>query len=399
MNRRAIVAALSVASLLAWCPAALGQGRENATVETARGVLADMVRLPEQGIPPALLSRAQAIAIIPGVIKAGFLVGGRFGRGIVMVRDAAGNWSNPVFVTLGGGSFGFQAGAQSTDLILVFRNRRSVDSFLLGRGKFTLGADASVAAGPLGRTLGAGTDVTLASEILSYSRSRGLFAGVSLDGSAVALDWASNVDFYGEVAGPAAILGGAPVTVPESAQRLKAALRTATGAPAVEAAPSTPASVTPAPGAFRAPRGSRTYQVADQADALQPTGSVATIPVTGRWKRPGERTAVSSVVSADRSLTLPEGEMLVDDGRPLSPGSPVRIVSEPTTRGVASGTVVRQPTTRGGTPASAITGNVPCQPAPELQPVAVIRSAPAASARPASAPVVLRSTPTGRTLR
>jgi lipid-binding SYLF domain-containing protein len=211
------------------CAPALGQMREAATVEAATVAFHEIMRIPESGIPPALLSGSHAIAIVPNVLKASFLVGGRFGRGVVVVRDASGHWSNPIFVTLGGGSFGFQAGAQATDLVLVFRNRRSLDGFLAGRGKFTIGADASAAAGPIGRTLSAGTDVRLASEILTYSRSRGLFAGVSLDGSALALDWQANVAYYGKVIGPGEILAGADVPVPASAAKLKAWLNHYTG--------------------------------------------------------------------------------------------------------------------------------------------------------------------------
>ncbi len=235
MKARFWLGATTLLAVLA-LPAATVQAqfRETVTMDTATVVFQEIMGIPEQGIPPSLLSGAQAIAIVPNVIKAGFLVGGRFGRGVVVVRDQNGAWSNPVFVTIAGGSLGFQIGAQATDLVLVFKNRRSLDSFLMGRGKFTLGADAAVAAGPVGRQLEAGTDALLSSEIYSYSRSRGLFAGVSLEGAALSLDWRANVAFYGQVISPAEILAGVELKVPQAAARLKAWLSYFTGAPRSE---------------------------------------------------------------------------------------------------------------------------------------------------------------------
>lgn len=223
---------LALGMMLVLAAPAQAQLREDMTVDTSAAVLAEMTRISERGIPPALLHNAQGIAIIPNVIKAGFVLGGRFGRGVVLVRDSAtGTWSNPVFLTIGGGSFGAQIGAQSTDLVLIFRNRRSVDSFLMNRGKITLGADAGVAAGPVGRRFEAGTDVRLASEILSYSRSRGLFAGVSLEGAGLSLDWKSNIAYYGGVMRPADILTNPNLAAPASAGRLRNMLADLTGAP------------------------------------------------------------------------------------------------------------------------------------------------------------------------
>jgi lipid-binding SYLF domain-containing protein len=221
-RRPSIVAALALAAALA-LPAepAEAQARENVTVDDATIVFYEVMSIPEEAIPPALLEGAQAIVIVPGVLKVSFLGGARFGRGVLLLRTTDGGWSNPVFVTLAGGSFGFQAGAQATDLILVFRNRRSVVSFLRGHGKFTLGADAAVAAGPVGRQAEAATDALLSSEILSYSRSRGLFAGVSLEGAALALDWHAVSAYYGETIPPSAVLGGAAVEAPRSAGRLR----------------------------------------------------------------------------------------------------------------------------------------------------------------------------------
>jgi lipid-binding SYLF domain-containing protein len=166
------------------------------TLEHALEVLTDLGAIPLKDIPPKLLADAQGVAIVPRVVKAGFVVGGRGGHGIVMVREKDGRWSDPVFINLGGASVGLQAGVESTDVVLVFRSRKSLDRLLEGKGKITLGADASLAAGPIGRNALAGTDAKLEAEILSYSRSRGLFAGVSFDGAVIRTDSASTAMFH-----------------------------------------------------------------------------------------------------------------------------------------------------------------------------------------------------------
>jgi lipid-binding SYLF domain-containing protein len=168
---------------------------EDARADEASRVLGDILRIPEESVPSNLLQEARAIAVIPNVVKAGFVVGGRRGRGLIAVRTRDGTWSHPSFITLTGGSFGFQAGVQSADVILVFRSDRGVDSIV--NGKFTLGADASVAAGPVGRSAQASTDEQLKAEIFSYSRARGLFAGVALDGTRLGIDNKSNQAVYG----------------------------------------------------------------------------------------------------------------------------------------------------------------------------------------------------------
>ena len=165
------------------------------TLADATAVLADLSRIPAKGIPADLLADARGVAVIPRVVKAGFVVAGQGGHGLVMARGADGKWADPVFVNLGGGGVGFQAGVESTDVVLVFRDRKSLDRLLDGKGKLTLGADAGVAAGPVGRRAMAATDAKLEAEILSYSRSRGLFAGVALDGSVIRPDAKSNALF------------------------------------------------------------------------------------------------------------------------------------------------------------------------------------------------------------
>ncbi len=163
--------------------------------QTATRVLSEIMRAPDRAIPHDLLRDAYAIAVIPNVIKVGLVFGGRHGDGLIAVKSPDGTWSNPVFVSLTGGSVGFQAGVSSTDVILVFRTRRGVDSIV--NGKFTIGADAHAAAGPVGRNLNASTDAAMQAEIYSYSRSRGLFAGVSLDGSALRIDDDADAAIYG----------------------------------------------------------------------------------------------------------------------------------------------------------------------------------------------------------
>ena len=187
-----LLPALLLAAEITTAEAGSSQIRE---VEDAIEIIQEFTKIPENQIPPSLLRSAQAIAVIPGVIKIGFIFAGNYGRGVLSVRDKYGYWTNPAFITLVGGSVGWQIGAQSSDIILVFKTMKSIDD--ISAGKFTLGADASVAVGPVGRQAGAGTDIELKSEIYSYSRTRGLFAGVSIQGAALEMDYDSIADFYG----------------------------------------------------------------------------------------------------------------------------------------------------------------------------------------------------------
>jgi lipid-binding SYLF domain-containing protein len=173
----------------------LAQTRETATVEAAGEVVDALAAIPLKGIPPALFKEAQGVAIFPGVLKAGFLVGGRFGHGVLLVRERDDSWGPPTFLRIRGGSFGFQVGAQSTDLILLFKTKDSVDRILKGKSKVTLGADLAVAAGPVGRQAEGATDAQLKAEIYSYSRSRGLFAGLALEGAGLFADPAATQEY------------------------------------------------------------------------------------------------------------------------------------------------------------------------------------------------------------
>lgn len=213
MKRVRLVTAIIAALVLALSIPPAFAGKESRKIEDCVEVVKAIKAIPEEGIPPMLLKNAQGIMVIPEVIKVGFVVGGRYGTGILTVRDEKGNWSDPVFVKIAGGSLGWQIGAESTDLVLVFKTRKSVDGIF--RGKFTLGADASVAAGPVGRSAEGATDLTLKSEILSYSRSRGLFAGVALNGAALMIDDDANGAFYGNLDARNIISGQAGKRTPE----------------------------------------------------------------------------------------------------------------------------------------------------------------------------------------
>ncbi|MBI5576690.1 MAG: lipid-binding SYLF domain-containing protein [Deltaproteobacteria bacterium] len=222
-TRFSILLPVIVLSLVAAASQSFAAAKEAARVETATDVMEKIMGIPEKAIPPALLSNAHGIAIVPGVIKVGFILGGQYGTGVLVVRDKNGGWSNPVFVKLMSGSVGWQIGAESTDFVLVFKTPKSVEGIM--KGKFTFGADASIAAGPVGRRGKAETDVELKAEIYSYSRSRGLFAGISLEGSSMQIDHDADAAFYGKKdVLPREIVEGAGIETPPAAARLKNAL-------------------------------------------------------------------------------------------------------------------------------------------------------------------------------
>jgi len=161
----------------------------------AREALTEIMGVPET-IPDELMKRAHGIAVIPHVVKGALGLGGQWGKGLMAQRHEDGTWSSPSYMEIGGGSFGLQIGVQASDIILVFTDEAGLRGLL--KSKIKLGADASVAAGPLGRKAEIGTDVLLKSGVFAYSRSKGLFAGVSLDGSAVGVDDSANAKMYGK---------------------------------------------------------------------------------------------------------------------------------------------------------------------------------------------------------
>jgi lipid-binding SYLF domain-containing protein len=194
------------------------QDKQQQKLDASTKVIQEFGKLRES-IPKQLMQKTEGIIIIPGLINAGFVVGGKRGKGIAMVKNANGTWSNPVFLTMTGGSLGFQAGIQSVDLVLVFLNKNSLLN--IGKSSFTLGGDISVAAGPVGRTSSAGVDYKLESEVYSYSRSKGLFAGFSVSGSSLDIDQKANDSFYGEEEDAAALFANKKASTVPAVKTLK----------------------------------------------------------------------------------------------------------------------------------------------------------------------------------
>lgn len=189
-----VILAAVVLALLSGHSAFAQTSREDMVVTQSTEVLNEIMAIPAKGIPHSLLEKAEGVVIIPNMIKGGFVVGVRHGRGVVLVRNENRGWQPPQFVTMTGGSVGWQAGIQATDVVLVFQTKKSIQGLLTG--KFTIGVDASAAAGPVGRQASAGTDLSLQSEIYSYSRSRGLFVGAAVDGSSLQIDTLANRNYY-----------------------------------------------------------------------------------------------------------------------------------------------------------------------------------------------------------
>ena len=215
MRIKRLLAALAVLAI-ATTSTVYAATREEQRVADAADVIDQLSRIPERAIPPSLLSRAYAVAVVPDVVRAAFGLGARRGKGIIVVRQDDNSWSNPAFITLTGGSVGWQIGADSTDVILVFKTRKGVDG--IANGKLTLGANASVAAGPVGRQGSVATDLVFESEVYSYSRSRGLFAGIALEGAGVTMDRKANAAFYGSTSmTPEKIFVSSPNIAPDVA--------------------------------------------------------------------------------------------------------------------------------------------------------------------------------------
>jgi lipid-binding SYLF domain-containing protein len=272
---------------------------QEARARNAIRVLQQVQAIPESAIPDKLFDEARAIVVVPDTLKLGLVVGGRRGHGLVSMKNADGTWSSPSFVKLTGGSIGLQAGVQSSDIVLVFRGDRGLDSIV--NGKITLGADAGVAAGPVGRNAATATDGQLKAEIWSWSRARGLFAGIALDGAVLSIDDAANQLAYGVGATPRMIFEGrAPQAPGEGVVAFRDALEEATAlardrradddaapapastssptsaptsapAPAVTAQMSAPAGAEPAPAPLQDVEGPR-------AEDLPPEPAPATTP-------------------------------------------------------------------------------------------------------------------------
>ena len=203
-----------------------GQGSnadERVRAQKAAVAFQEVMSAPDQSIPQELLDRAYCIAVFPSVKKGGFIVGGQYGKGLISCRRAQGSWGSPAYFTIGGGSFGLQIGGQAVDLVLLVMNKSGVDGLLAD--KFEIGAGAGVSAGPIGRNTHISTDVLLKSQIISYSRSRGLFGGLELKGAVIMQDKGANKDIYGQEISAREIIVDGKVRTPTTIRVFPGALR------------------------------------------------------------------------------------------------------------------------------------------------------------------------------
>jgi lipid-binding SYLF domain-containing protein len=222
MNMRYLIAGFLCVSLSGAALAAEG-GKEAERLQKSAEVITEVMGTPEKGIPRDLLNKAVCVGVIPSEKKVALGVGGSFGRGVLVCRSGGtGAWAAPSMFTVGGANFGFQLGGQATDFVLVVMNAKGAEKLLQSKAK--LGADASVAGGPVGRTAEGATDLQLQAEILTYSRSRGLFAGLSLEGQIVKVDNDANEHLYGHKVDPKDVLFRTTVPPPAAAGALDAAL-------------------------------------------------------------------------------------------------------------------------------------------------------------------------------
>jgi len=254
---------------------AFASAREEARLIEASGVLEELRGQRDTLIPDRLLARAYGIAVIPNVVKVAVGVGGRHGNGAMVVRDVNGRFTNPIMISITGGNVGWQVGVQETDIVLVFTTRKSIEG--ITDGKLTLGGDASVAAGPVGRAASAATDQNFTAEVYSYSRNRGLFAGVSIDGSVIAIDSKANNKLYGKTAPAKDIIAGHITTDADAAKRFERAILASTAA-AQPAAPAAKSAATTTPDAIASspastdstPSGAVTFPMEDAAPGSEP---------------------------------------------------------------------------------------------------------------------------------
>jgi lipid-binding SYLF domain-containing protein len=273
--RTSFFTALAGLALAVAATGAHAQAREEGKLLMASQVLEELRDTRDQMIPDRLLERAYGIAVIPDMTKIAFFAGGRRGHGVLVVRDKAGRFTSPVFITLTGGSFGWQWGAQSTDLVLVFTTSKGVEG--ITGGKVTLGADASVAAGPVGRTASADTDTSFKAEVYSYSRTRGVFAGIALDGSVLTINDKANDAFYKKHDVLASdLISGSVTSNDDAAKRFLAAVSTSTrgSEQSSSAAPPAEASAAPTSAARPQPRpltsGAQTFPAEDTQPGREP---------------------------------------------------------------------------------------------------------------------------------
>ncbi len=281
--RISLFAALAGVVLAVGATGAHAQAREEGKLLLASQVLEELRTSRDGGIPDRLLERAYGIAVIPDMTKIAFFAGGRRGNGVLVYRGKDGRFTNPIFITMTGGSFGWQWGVQSTDIVLVFTTPKGIEG--ITGGKVTLGADASVAAGPVGRSASAATDFSFKAEVYSYSRNRGVFAGLAVDGTVISIDDDENDAFYRKHGVTASdIASGAVTTTDDTARRFLAAVTTSTRGeqtasaappPATASAapnPSQPAAP-PQPSPLSSSSGAQSFPMEDNQPGREPTGT------------------------------------------------------------------------------------------------------------------------------
>ncbi len=219
---KSLVAQILLLLLVSSAAIAADRGDEVKRLRRATDVFQEMMKTPDKGIPQDLLDKSECIGVVPGLKKGGLGLGGKYGKGLVMCRKPDRSWTAPSFITIEGGSAGFQIGFEQIDLVMLIMNREGMNK-LIG-DKFTIGADASAAAGPVGRQSAAQTNIRLDAQILTYSRAKGLFAGISLDGATLRQDKDDNRDFYGKDIDARKILLEGTVEMPAEARALASAL-------------------------------------------------------------------------------------------------------------------------------------------------------------------------------
>jgi len=276
--RNSLFTALAGLALGVGTTGAHAQAREEGKLLLASQVLEELRDARDQMIPDRLLERAYGIAVIPDMTKIAFFAGGRRGNGVLVYRDKDGRFTNPIFITMTGGSFGWQWGVQSTDIVLVFTTPKGIEG--ITGGKVTLGADASVAAGPVGRESSASTDMSFKAEVYSYSRSRGVFAGLAIDGTVISIDDDENDAFYRKHGVTASdIASGNVTTNDDSARRFLTAVTASTRGeqsasaappPGVPVAPSPP-SAPPQPSPLTTSGGAQSFPLEDSHPGGEPT--------------------------------------------------------------------------------------------------------------------------------
>ena len=307
-KRKTAIALLTFLTTAAWAGSS-ARDAGIARIQTANTILSQIMEAPDRAIPDSIMSGAKCIAIVPSMLKVSFIFGANYGKGVATCRTTSG-WSAPTFFRVEGGSFGFQAGGQASDLVLIVRTDAGMQHLLQSR--FKLGADASAAAGPVGRDAQAATDLTMRAQILTYSRSRGLFLGVSLAGAVVRQDDGDTQAFYGKDWTFYSLLNGQVPPPPDSENFLKtvehyaptqrAAVRPA---PTPAPLPATQPAVTPAPAATATPPAGTTPVAAPPAStptdpaAPTPTDPAATTPTPDPAKTPSAAPAATPSTPTD----------------------------------------------------------------------------------------------------